>query len=84
MSIERLFLGRKKGFLKKKRQVLLFNGVGRLLEEVVVLAAAVGLGARVALVAVPLTVGLAGVRVNDVVGFGLTSPLVAATDRISL
>ncbi len=60
--------------------ILLFNGAGRV-DAVVVLAAAVGLGAAVAFVAVPLTVGLAAVRVVDVVvvvGFGLMSPLVVA------
>ena len=62
--------------------ILLINGAGRVLAVVVVavLAAAVGLGAGAALVVVPLTVGLAAVRVVDVVavGFGLMSPLVVA------
>ena len=45
--------------------------------------AAVGLGAA-GFVAVPLTTGLAGVRVVDVVvAFGLMSPLVVAADEFT-
>ena len=45
------------------------------------LAAAVGFGVVGAvLVAVPLTVGFAGVRLMDVAGFGLTSPLGVANE----
>lgn len=51
---------------------------------VFVLAAAVGPAAKATLVAVLLTSGLAGVRVTNVVDFGLTSLSIAATDKISL
>lgn len=67
--------------MAQKNQLLyrvLFNGAGRVVAG---LAAAVGFGVVGAvLVAVPLTVGFAGVRLMDVAGFGLTSPLGVANE----
>ena len=78
--------------LNNNNNALLFNGAGRVgaavvaglaavglvLAAVGLVLAAVGLGAAV-FVAVPLTMGLAGVRVVEVVvAFGLMSPLVVA------
>lgn len=48
------------------------------LAAVVFVLAAVGLGAAVFVAAVPLAMGLVGVRVAEAVGFGFISPLVVA------
>lgn len=61
----------------------LFRGAGRAgavagLAAAVFVLAAVGLGAAVFVAAVPLAMGLVGVRVAEAVGFGFISPLVVA------